>query len=160
MNTYTLIHVGISMVGILTGLIVLGGLLAGESLAGWTALFLATTIATSATGFGFKFEKVLPSHIVGGISLVLLGVAIYARYARGLGGIWRKIYVVTAMTALYLNVFVFITQAFQKVKLLNDWAPKQSSPGFKMTQLAVLCAFAVMTLMATIRFRGGLPRSA
>src|SRR5690349_24975965 len=115
MDTYTLIHVGLSMVGIFTGFIVLGGMLAGNGLPAWTGFLLASTVATSVTGFGFKFEHILPSHIVGAVSLVLLALAIYARYGRGLMGHWRTIYIVSALVALYLNIFVFIVQATQKV---------------------------------------------
>src|SRR5271167_119224 len=104
--TYTFVHVLISLVGIGSGLVVMYGFLAGKRLDGLTALFLATTVATSVTGFGFPFDHLLPSHKVGIISLVVLGVAIPARYLFHLAGSWRWIYVVGASTALYLNVFV------------------------------------------------------
>jgi hypothetical protein len=153
MDTYTLIHVVLSLVGIFSGLIVLGGMLSGGGLPAWTFLFLLTTAATSATGFGFKFEHILPSHIVGGVSLILLALAAYARYGRGLNGHWRKVYIIGALVALYLNIFVFIAQAFQKVKVLNDWAPTQSSPPFQMTQLAVLGVFVILIILANVRYR-------
>src|SRR5439155_8179662 len=96
----------ISLVGIGSGFVVIFGLLAGKRLDGWTALFLVTTVATSVTGFGFPFDHLLPSHKVGIISLAVLAVAILARYAFHLAGGWRRIYVISAVTALYLNVFV------------------------------------------------------
>src|SRR5690242_8921844 len=107
---YTRLHVVISLVGIVSGLVVMAGLLAGKRLAKWTALFLATTVATSVTGFGFPFHKLLPAHIVGIISLVVLAVAIAARYPMHLRGGWRKAYVTTSVIALYLNVFVAVVQ--------------------------------------------------
>src|SRR6266850_7302279 len=106
MKTFTLIHVVISLAGIAAGLVVLSGMLTAKRLDGWTALFLATTVATSVTGFGFPFDHLLPSHKVGIISLVVLTLAILARYAFHLAGAWRRIYVISAVAALYLNVFV------------------------------------------------------
>src|SRR5262245_37021900 len=102
MDTYTLIHVVLSLVGIVAGFVVFAGLLTSKRLDAWTAIFLSTTVATSATGFGFPVDRILPSHIVGAISLVVLAVAIFARYARRLGGPWRAAYVISAMTSLYL----------------------------------------------------------
>jgi hypothetical protein len=153
MTTFTFVHVALSLVGILSGIVVLIGLLAAKRLDGWTALFLATTVATSATGFGFPFTHLLPSHIIGVISLALLAVAILARYALRLAGAWRWIYVVTAMIALYLNVFVLIFQAFVKLPSLKALAPTQSEPPFLVSQLAALALFVVLTLVAAIRFR-------
>ena len=106
LETYTLIHVLISLAGIGSGLVVLYGLLTGKRLDAWTALFLVTTVATSVTGFGFPVDHLLPSHKVGIISLLLLAVAILARYAFDLNGAWRVGYVISAAMALYLNVFV------------------------------------------------------
>src|SRR5882724_13217383 len=104
--TFTFVHVLLSLVGIGSGFVVMYGLLSGKHLRGWTAPFLATTVATSVTGFGFPFDHLLPSHKVGIISLLVLAVAIYGRYARHLAGAWRWIYVVCAAIALYLNCFV------------------------------------------------------
>src|SRR6266852_1135391 len=108
LHVYTIIHVGISLVGIFSGLIVLFGLLAGKRLDGWTQWFLITTVLTSVTGFFFPFHGITPAIVVGIISLVVLAVAIFARYARSLAGAWRKTYVVTAVLALYLNAFVLV----------------------------------------------------
>lgn len=153
LQTYTLIHVVISLLGIGSGLVVVYGLLTGRRLNGWTAFFLATTVATSVTGFGFPFERLLPSHKVGIISLVVLAVAILARYGRRLAGAWRWIYVVSAVMALYLNVFVGIVQAFQNVPSLKALAPTQSEPPFLLTQLVVLALFIGLAVMAALRFR-------
>src|SRR5262249_31563941 len=116
-------------------------------------LFLITTAATSATGYGFPVEHLMPSHIVGAVSLLVLLIAVVARYFFRLRGAWRWIYVVTAMIALYLNVFVLIVQAFRKVPWLNSLAPNQSEPPFKITQLVVLVLFVLVTIVAAVRFR-------
>ncbi len=118
-----------------------------------TALFLVTTLATSVTGFGFPFDHLLPSHKVGIISLVVLAVAILARYAPHLRGAWRWIYVVCAALGLYLNVFVGVVQAFLKVSILKALAPQQTEPPFLVTQLIVLALFILLTLVAAKGFR-------
>src|ERR1700676_5204765 len=125
LGTYTFLHVLISLVGIGSGLIVMFGLLRGKRLDGWTGLFLVTTVLTSVTGFGFPFDHLLPSHVVGIISLIVLAIAILARYAFHMAGAWRASYVIGATLALYLNVFVFVAQLFQKVPALKALAPTQ-----------------------------------
>jgi hypothetical protein len=152
-ETFTFVHVLISLVGIGSGFIVLLGLLTGKRFDGWTALFLVTTVATSATGFGFPFDHLLPSHKVGIISLAVLAIAILARYAFHLSGGWRGTYVVTALIALYLNVFVAIVQAFEKVPALKAMAPTQSEPPFLITQVVVLALFVVLAIIAVRNFR-------
>ncbi len=152
LGTYTFLHVLISLVGIGSGLIVMFGLLSGKRLDGWTGLFLATTVLTSVTGFGFPFEHLLPSHIVGVISLLILAVAIAARYVFHLTGAWRWIYVVGAGMALYLNVFVLVVQGFEKVPALKALAPTQKEPPFLVAQLVVLLIFAALIILAAKRF--------
>ncbi len=154
LSPFTKLHVVISLIGIVSGLVVVFGLLVGRRLNAWTALFLITTVLTSLTGFFFPFHGVTPAIVVGIISLVLLAVAIVARYARRLAGAWRWIYVVTAMISLYLNVFVLIVQLFQKVPALKALAPTQTEPPFAVTQLVVLTLFALLTIIAAIKFRG------
>ena len=153
LHVYTIIHTLISLAGIFTGFVVLFGLLAGKRLDGWTKWFLITTVATSVTGFGFPLHHFGAPHVVGIISLVVLAVTIYARYPRRLVGAWRWIFVVSALIALYLNVFVGVVQAFQKIPALNAVAPTQTEPPFAITQLVVLALFVVLTIVATIRFR-------
>ncbi|MFC0242193.1 hypothetical protein [Rhodopseudomonas telluris] len=152
LQTFTLIHVVISLIGIAAGLIAMVGLLISKPLPGWTALFLATTILTSATGFLFPFFQLLPSHIVGIISLVLLAVAVVALYVGRLAGPWRPAYVITALLSLYLNVFVLVVQAFQKVTVLRDLAPNQNEPPFLAAQGATLVFFVVMIILALRRY--------
>lgn len=160
LEIYTLIHVAISLVGIFTGFVVLYGLLTSKSLPGWTNVFLVTTALTSVTGFFFPVHRLLPSHIVGMISLVLLATAIYALFGRRLAGLWRKIYVVSGVLALYLNVFVGIVQSFEKIPALKDMAPTQSEPPFKITQLIVLLLFIGFAIVGSIRFRAeAIPQS-
>jgi len=149
--TFTLLHVILSLGGIVSGFVVLFGLLSGRRFDSWTALFLVTTVATSATGFGFPVDHLLPSHKVGIISLVVLAFAILARYAFHLAGGWRRTYVVCALIALYLNVFVLVVQAFRRVPTLKALAPTQSEPPFAVAQLAVLAIFVGFTIMAAKR---------
>ena len=151
--TYTFLHVLISLVGIGSGIVVVIGLLTGKRLDRWTGVFLATTVATSVTGFGFPFDHLLPSHKVGIISLVVLALAVPARYVFHLTGAWRTTYVVGAVTALYLNVFVAVVQSFLKIPALKALAPKQTEPPFLVTQLFVLALFVVLGILAVKRFR-------
>jgi len=153
MSTFTIIHVLISLLGIVSGFVVLYGLLTARRLHGWTALFLATTVATSVTGFFFPFHGFTPAIAVGTLSLLVLAICIFARYGRHLVGHWRWIYVVSALLALYFNVFVLVVQLFRRVPALKAVAPTQSEPPFKITQLAVLLIFTALTIAATRRFR-------
>jgi hypothetical protein len=150
--TFTLVHVVICLIGIASGLAVLYGMLTSDRLDSWTAVFLLTTVLTSVTGFFFPFSHLLPSHIVGIISLVVLAVAILARYALHMAGVWRWIYVVTALLALYFNVFVLVVQSFEKVPALKALAPTQSEPPFAVAQLVVLALFVVLTIFAVKKF--------
>ena len=152
-TTFTLIHVVLSMVGIFAGLVVVGGLIAGKRLDGWIGLFLVTTVLTNVTGFGFPFRTLLPSHILGGLSLLLLPIAIAARYWKHLTGAWRKVFVVTTVLALYFNVFVLLVQLFQKMPALVVLAPTQKEPPFLVTQLVVLALFVWMGRAAVKGFR-------
>ena len=158
--TFTLVHVLISFVGIGSGLVVVLGLIRGKRLDGLTALFLATTVATNVTGFGFPFDHLLPSHKVGIISLIMLTIAILARYAFHLAGAWRRIYVITAVIALYLNVFVLVVQSFEKIPALKAMAPTQSEPPFLVAQVVVLALFVVLTIIAAKKFSNPPQRTA
>ena len=146
------LHVVLSLIGIVSGLVVLYGLLTGKPFVGWTALFLGTTILTSSAGFllpPFGFD---PPRAVGLISLVLLAVAVAALYAFHLARAWRWVYVVAATIALYLNVFVAVIQAFQKLPFLQPLAPTQSEPPFVVAQALVLLVFVALGALAVIRF--------
>jgi hypothetical protein len=151
--TFTLVHVLLSLVGIASGLLVVYGMLRGKRFDGATAIFLVTTALTSLTGFLFPVEHILPSHILGIISLVALAIAIPARYTLRLAGAWRTIYVVCAVLALYLNVFVLVVQIFLKVPAAHALAPTGKEPPFLIAQVAVLAIFVVLGIFAVKKFR-------
>lgn len=151
--TLTVVHVLISLAAIAAGFPVVWGLLKRKSLHGWNAFFLATTVATSASGFLFPAHRLLPSHLFAVISLVLLAVAIHARYQARLAGIWRPVYAGTAVAAFYLNFFVLIVQAFLKVPALHALAPTGTEWPFAAVQLAALATFGVIGVVATRRTR-------
>ncbi|HEX7337251.1 MAG TPA: hypothetical protein VF252_08590 [Gemmatimonadales bacterium] len=154
-TTFTVIHVLISLVAIAAGLVVVGGLIAGKQLDGWTGLFLVTTVLTSVSGFGFDFVTLLPSHIVGAVSLVLLPVVFVARYGKRLAGRWRGVYVAGVVLVLYLNFFVLLVQLFRRVPAMLVAAPTQKEPVFIVTQLIVLVMFALLGVAAARMFRPG-----
>jgi hypothetical protein len=153
MSLFLLVHVVISLVGILTGFVVVYGLLTAQPLKGWTALYLATTVLTSVTGFFLPAKMLLPSHIVGILSLVVLVVALYALYGKHLSGAWRWVYVVTAVTAFYFNFFVLIVQSFLKIPALHELAPTQKEPPFAIAQGVALIAFIVFGFLGVKKFR-------
>src|SRR5271154_4061502 len=147
-----LIHVLLSLIGIVAGIVVLRGLLIGRQLDGWTALFLGSTILTSVSGFPLAPFGFDPPRAVGVLSLVLLAIACVALYFFRLAGAWRWIYVDTAVAALYLNVFVLVAQAFQKLPPLKALAPTQNDPPFIVAQAVVLVSFVALGFFATKRF--------
>lgn len=151
-SAFTTLHVIVSLIGIVSGFIVLYGMLGSQRLDAWTALFLATTVLTSVTGFMFPFNGLQAAHVIGAVSLVVLAAALLALYAFRLAGPWRWAYVVTALLALYLNVFVGVVQAFQKLAFLQPLAPTQSEPPFAVAQLAVLAIFLALGFAAVRRF--------
>lgn len=154
---FTFTHIAISLLGIASGLIVLWGLLSARLLERWTAVFLLTTVLTSATGFFFPFFQLLPSHIIGVVSLVVLAAAIFARYFGRLAGSSRWIYAAGAVTALYLNVFVLVVQLFRRIPALFEAAPTQSEPPFAVAQGVVFLVFAACGVLAVRRFHPELP---
>jgi hypothetical protein len=154
MTTFTFVHVVISLVGIATGFVVMYGLLTAKRPYFWTALFLLSNVATSVTGFLFPFQRFLPSHGVGIVSLLVLSAAILALYVFHLSGAWRRIYAVSAVAALYLNVFVLVVQLFLKVPGLAAIAPTQSEPPFLVAQFTVLVIFVAVGIGAASKFRG------
>jgi hypothetical protein len=152
-STFTMVHVLLSLVGIGSGFLVVYGMFAGKRFDGATAIFLVTTVLTSVTGFLFPFVHLLPSHVLGVISLIVLAIAILARYVFHMEDGWRGTYVVCAVLALYLNVFVLVAQAFMKVPALNVLAPTQKEPPFLVAQLVVMAIFIVLGVLAAKRFR-------
>ncbi len=150
---FTLVHVVISLIGLATGFVALYGQLTGSRMDRMTAIFLIFTVLTSITGFLFPFVKLLPSHVVGIISLVILAIAIPARYAFDMKGHWRWIYIVSAGVALYLNAFVGVVQSFLKIPFLHTLAPEGTEPPFAVAQLGLLAIFGVLIVLAAKRFR-------
>jgi hypothetical protein len=153
LSYFTLIHVLISLVGITSGFGMLSGMLAGTLYSRWNTIFLVTTTATTVTGFFFPFRGFTPAFGTGVVSMLVLLAAIYALCAKHLSGGWRKVYAITAVVALYLNVFVLVVQLFQKMPVLRELAPTQAEPAFTITQGALLIAFVALGFATTSRFR-------
>lgn len=151
-TNWTGFHTWLSLIAIASGVVVVFELIKGRDLPWVTALFLGTAAATSLTGFGFAFNTLLPSHIVGAVALVVLALTFPARYLFGYAGPWRAIYVVGVVISLYLLVFVGVAQAFNKVPVLQASAPTQSEPPFAIAQLVVLAIFVAIGWAA---IRGG-----
>lgn len=152
-STFTLLHVLISLLGIGSGFVVMYGLLTANRMGRLTAVFLATTALTSISGFAFPNEHITPGIAIGILSLVFLGVALVARYVLRMRGVWRWIFVVTALVAQYFNCFVLVAQSFEKVPALRALAPTQKEPPFAIAQLLVLTSFVVLTIASLRRFR-------
>ena len=150
--TFTLLHVVLSLIGIASGLVAVGAMDRSRYLPRWTLVFLLTTMLTSVTGYFFPVDRILPSHIVGAISLAVLAVAAIALYRFDAAGSWRWVYAVSAVVSLYLNVFVLVVQAFLKVGALKALAPTQSEPPFAIAQGVVLVAFIAIGFLAVRRF--------
>jgi hypothetical protein len=153
LSAFTAFHVVLSLIGIVSGFVVVYGLLVSKRLDGWTKLFLWTTAATSVTGFLFPVHKLMPGHVLGILSLIVLGIAFLARYRHGMTGGWRRTYVISAVLALYFNVFVLIVQLFEKVPALQALAPTQSEPPFQAAQLTALVIFAALGVRSAMKFR-------
>jgi hypothetical protein len=152
LHAFTQFHVALSLIGILAGLITLLGMFGSKPLNAITALFLVTTVLTSLTGFLFPFQGVTPGIVIGILSIIVLILAIFARYTFRYSGPWRWIYVVCSIIALWFNVFIFIVQSFEKIPGIHDLAPTQTEPPFKITQLVVLIAFIVLGIRAVKKF--------
>jgi hypothetical protein len=154
LGVYTAFHVALSLAGILTGLVALAGLLTRRWLPAWNGVFLATTALTSLTGYGFPFHQLLPSHVIGALSLGVLALAAFALYGRKLAGGWKRAYVFSAVLALYFNVFVLVVQAFLKVPALHALAPTQAEPPFAVAQIVLLFVFVTAVVVACSRASG------
>jgi hypothetical protein len=152
LQIYTIIHTLISLVAILTGLVVVLGMLGRKCLDGWTKWFLITAVATTITGFFFPFHGFTPAIGLGIISLPFLALTIFARYPKHLAGPWRWIYVIGAVICLYFNLFVLVVQAFEKIPALHALAATQTESPFKFAQLIVLVVSVLLAIVATIRF--------
>jgi hypothetical protein len=152
LEQFTFLHVFLSLVGLAAGIFIVFGLLTSRSLSVLTTLFLITTAATSLTGFLFPFKGITPGIVLGILSMIALILAIVALYAKRLVGGWRGTYVISVCVAFYFNFFVLVAQSFAKVPALHSIAPTQASPGFGITQLAVLFIFVLLTIRAVKKF--------
>ena len=153
LHAFTVFHVVLSLIGIGSGFVVIYGFLVARDFKWWTLVFLVTTALTSLTGFLFPVPHLLPSHVVGILSLVVLTGAIVARYSGYSAGRWQTFYVVCATIALYFNVFVLVAQLFKHVAVLKALAPTQSEPPFMVAQVIVLAAFVALGIFSVKRFR-------
>jgi hypothetical protein len=160
LSPFTIFHVILSLIAIVSGFVVVYELLGSKRLEGWNTLFLTTAAATSITGFLFPFHGFTPGIGIGILSLIVLAIAFLALYRFRLAGGWSRTYAITAVLALYFNVFVLVVQLFEKVPALRAIAPTQSEPPFQMAQAAVLLLFAVLGIRAAMKFQGGPPRMA
>lgn len=152
------IHTILSLIAIGTGVCVILCMSKGSRPGLSTLAFLITMIATDVTGFLLPATKLLPSHIVGIISLVLLALALAAHYAFHFAGAWRWIYALTMGIAIYLNFFVLVTQLFLKVPALHALAPNapdNPEPPFLIAQLIVLAIFVWLVGKSAKNFRPG-----
>ncbi len=152
-HAFTLVHVAISLIAIVAGIVVARDMLTNKTDPAWTGLFLIMTIATSVTGFFFPLKSFGPPQVIGALSLAILAVALLANYSFHLAGRWRAAYVVTALLAFYFNVFVAVVQSFQKIPALQALAPTQSEPPFAVAQGIVLVLFVALGFFALRRFR-------
>jgi hypothetical protein len=151
---FTLFHVALSVVGIVAGFAVVFGPISAQQSKTWTGTFLVATAATSVTGFLFPFHRFLPSHAFGIISILVLALTKPAHYVFHLAGAWRRVYVIGAVMALYLNVLVFIAQFLMKIPALKVLAPTPSEPPFLATQIVVMLTFILLGVLLTKRFPG------
>jgi hypothetical protein len=153
-TTFTLIHTLLSVIGIFAGLVLAGGWLSGRQLERWSLLFLVTTFLTNLSGFGFPFVVLLPGHIIGALSLLILPFVVVARYGKHLAGGWLKVYVIGSMVLLYFNAFILVVQLFKRIPGLIAAAPTQKEPPFAITQLLVLALFLWLGREAVKESRG------
>ena len=155
LSAFTILHVIISLIAIVAGLVVMFGMLGIHRPGALTGLFLLFTILTSVTGFMFPNDSVTPGILIGILSMILLAIACLALYAMHLAGPWRWIYVVTALASLYLNVFVLVIQSFLKIPPLHELAPGNPPAGaaFAVVQGIVLVFFVVLTIGAWRRYK-------
>jgi hypothetical protein len=163
-DTFTKLHVIISLIAIATSFVVMFGMLRSNKLAGWTAVCLLFTVLTTVTGFMFPLNGFTPAIGTGVVSAVLLAFALVGLYVMKLAGPWRWIYVVTAVAAFWFNAFVLIVQSFEKLKFLNAAAPMVGPPFaepantyFIVAQAVTLLFFIVMGFLAARKFRPAFP---
>lgn len=155
LGTLTQVHTVISLLAILIGVVMLVEMLGTPLPSSVGLTFLLLAVLTSATGFLFPFNGVLPSHVTGVIALAVLAVALYARFGAHLAGAWRWIYAAAVVASVYFLMFVGVAQMFLKIPAFQQSAPTQSEPLFLIAQVIVLAAFLVIGVASARRFRPG-----
>lgn len=153
MSLLTMVHVGLSLIGIAAGFLVIFQMIGGKTLGGLNVVFLITTILTSVTGFFFPITKLTPGLVIGAISLVILALALFALYSKKLAGGWRTIYVVTAVMAQFFNVLVLIVQSFMKIGVLHAMAPTGEESIVKIVQVCALLLLIILGILAGKNFK-------
>jgi hypothetical protein len=153
LHTFTVIHTALSLVAMAVGVLLMIAFQKGNSPAGWTLFYFVTSIATSATGFGFPTGRILPSHVVGALSLLVLAIALYARLPAHMAGKWRTIYPLATGASIFLLFFVAVAQAFAKIPELRVYAPTQTEPPFAIAEAVMFAIFAFFTWRAARAFR-------
>lgn len=158
-STFTLIHMVISLAAIGSGVVVILGMLTRRQFPGWTQIYFTASILTVVTGFSFPFDRLLRSHVLGLLSLLVVTIALFARNVFGLDGRWRAVYVVTFAASLYFNCVAAVVQLFAKIPLLKATSPTQTEPSFLFAQCAVLAIFIVLTYVTVKRVSASPVRS-
>jgi hypothetical protein len=153
LSAFTWFHTALSLVQLVSGIIVVIELMGSRSSGPWILVYLVSAIATSVTGFLFPFDKFLPSHAFGIVSLILLLLVILARYTFHFAGAWRLVYVVGLVITVYLDAFVAIVQAFLKIPSLHALAPGGSEPPFAIAQGILLVIFVWLGIVAARNFQ-------
>ncbi len=157
--SYTTVHTVISLIALASGGVVVADLFAPRVRRSWTALFLVAAVLTSATGFGFPFHGVLPSHVLSGIALATLAAAIYALYVAHLSGLWRLTYAISIVANLFFLVFVGIVQAFGKIPLLHSLGPNGNELPVTVSQIVALVIFVALGIAAAKVFHPPAPEA-
>jgi hypothetical protein len=153
-ETYTFLHVMIGLVGIGLGLVVMFRILTGRRLYRLPPLFFVATLTAILTGFGFPQTCLLPTHIIGILSIVVLAVTIPACCVFHREGVWRDVFVIGSATTLYLSIFVFLMKVLLKFPALHALAPtqRQKCPPFLISQFIILALFVAVTNLAIKKF--------
>ena len=146
------VHVVLSLLQIPVGLYLALELCRGRAPAATTLLFFALAALTSLTGFPLPPFGFDPPRAIGILTLLLLAASAFAFYSRGAIGLWRPVFVIGSIAALYLDIFVAIVQAFQKLPAFQRLAPTQSEPPFVILQVAALALCIVIGFYAVRRF--------
>jgi uncharacterized membrane protein SirB2 len=163
------LHVAVCFIALLAGALVLIALCGGRRQPILDAVLLLSSALVCLTGFPLASPPGTPTpdpaRILGVMELVIVAIAALALYVGHLARVWRGIYIVAIVLAVYFNVFVAVTQAFLKIGFLHAFAPTGKEPPFLIAQLVTLALFVVIGVTAFKRYRehsvsGMMPRAA